>query len=167
MISDRWLQNVGSLLLTVICSFAQAAEATSEPGKEAAIPSTAEASKQELTVDQILAETLQEEDYGEVTRCIDMKRIRDSKILDRQHVAFRQSNSRIYIVKLIAPCRSLDYDDVLAIHSNSGRLCRLDTINTIDRASHIPGVPCQIDSFRQVSKEQYNFLRAELKKLRR
>lgn len=122
--------------------------------------------EQKLTVDQILAETLTEEDYGDVTRCIDMKRVRSSKILDRQHVAFRSSNRRIYLVKLIPPCRSLDYDDVLSISSNSNRLCRLDSINTIDRASGIPGVPCQIDSFRQISKEQYDFLREELKKHR-
>jgi len=124
------------------------------------------AAEQKLTVDQILAETLTEEDYGDVSRCIDMKRVRSTKILDRQHVAFRSSNRRIYLVKLIPPCRSLDYDDVLSISSNSNRLCRLDSINTIDRASGIPGVPCQIDSFRQISKEQYDFLREELKKHR-
>lgn len=119
-----------------------------------------------LTVEQILAETLDEDDYGNPTRCIDMKRIRTTKILDRQHVVFRSSNRRIWLVKLIPPCRSLDYDDVLSLPMTTGRLCRLDSIYTIDRASRIPGVPCKIDTFREISKEQYDFLREELKKHR-
>lgn len=136
------------------------------PPPEPPAGATPDAGNKELSVEDVLAETLTDEDYGDVTRCIDMGRINDSKILDRQHVAFKVSGRRIYIVKLIMPCRSLDYDDVLSLHSSSGRLCRLDSIHTIDRASGIPGVPCQIDSFRQVSKAQYDFLRAELKKHR-
>jgi hypothetical protein len=119
-----------------------------------------------LTVDQILAETLTEDDYGDPSRCIDMKRVRSTKILDRQHVAFRSSNRKIWLVKLIPPCRSLDYDDVLSLPTTTGRLCRLDSIYTIDRASGIPGVPCKIDTFREITKEQYDFLREELKKHR-
>jgi hypothetical protein len=141
----------------------RAGEAATTPADK---PANATEADRKLTVDQILAETLTDEDYGNVTRCIDTKRVRSTKILDQQHVVFRSSNRRIYLVKLIPPCRSLDYDDVLSIHSNTSRLCRLDSIHTIDRASGIPGVPCQIDAFRQISKEQYDFLREELKKLR-
>lgn len=156
---------VSALFMLTLVSGARAVEATDipEPPEKAAADA---GEKKELTVDDVLAETLPDEAYGDVARCIDMGRINDSKILDRQHVAFKLSGRRIYIVKLVMPCRSLDYDDVLSLHSNSGRLCKLDSIHTIDRASGIPGPPCQIENFRQVSKEQYDFLRAELKKHR-
>ena len=164
MTDSTWVARVAGVLWTGL--LAAAVPTGLHAGDKASAEPPASAAPKELTVEQILAETLTDEDYGETERCIDMGRINNTRILDRQHVAFRLSARRIYVVKLVSPCRSLDYDDVLSLNSTSGRLCRLDSIHTIDRASGIPGVPCQIDSFRQVSPEQYQFLRAELKKHR-
>lgn len=154
------------LVLPADAAETASAEALPVPAETATPPADAGGTEGKLTVEQILAETLDEDDYGNPTRCIDMKRIRTTKILDKQHVVFRSTNRQIWLVKLIPPCRSLDYDDVLSLPTNSGRLCRLDSIYTIDRASGIPGVPCKIDTFREISREQYEFLREELKKHR-
>ena len=119
-----------------------------------------------LTVEQILAETLTEEDYNESQRCLALRSVSDTYILDRQHISFRASRDKYYIVRLMRPCQGLDRDDLLVLSGRDSRLCRLDRINAIDRVSQIPSAHCVVDSVSAVTSSQYKFLRKELKRNR-
>ncbi len=127
-------------------------------------PPPAEPAK--LTVEQILAETLTEEDYNDAPRCLALRSVSDTYILDRQHISFRASRDKYYIVRLMRPCQGLDRDDLLVLNGRDSRLCRLDRINAIDRVSQIPSARCVVDSVSSVTASQYKFLRKELKRNR-
>ena len=117
----------------------------------------------QLTVEQILAETLTDEDYNNSQRCLALRSVSDTKILDRQHISFRATRDKYYIVRLIRPCQGLDRDDLLVLNGRDSRLCRLDRINAIDRVSQIPSARCVVDSVSPVTASQYKFLRKELR----
>ena len=157
------------LMFAVLSVNAQAEdeESTSPTqSEEDASPVVPPEEERTLTVDEILAETLDEADYTDGTRCLDLRRMSDTRILDRQHVAFRASRSTYYIIRLTRPCPGLDRDDLLVMRSRSERLCRLDSFTAVDRASGMPGARCVVDSIQNISAEQYQFLRRELKRNR-
>lgn len=119
------------------------------------------------TIEALLKETLTEADYESSQRCIQLNRVRQSEILDRQHVGLRTSRDSYQVIRLAKSCIGLDRDDVLSFRTNHGQLCRMDIIRGVDRASGIPGAFCSVDSIQAVTKEQYAFLRAQLRKQRR
>lgn len=129
-------------------------------GAEKSVPVT---ESPPLTVEQILAETLTDEDYDNSKRCLSLRSVSDTKILDRQHISFRATRDKYFIVRLIRPCQGLDRDDLLVLNGRDSRLCRLDRINAIDRVSQIPSARCVVDSVSAVTGSQYKFLRKELR----
>ena len=137
-------------------------------------PASEQASKKDKKPAPTVAELLQTDPellHGEDTpRCINTHRIRDSEVIDEQHVAFRVSRDEYYLVQFKRRCPGLRRGNPLYFETRMNRLCEHDVIRgsySSGVASFEPGMPCAIPEFQKVTKEQIVMLKDALKVLKR
>jgi hypothetical protein len=137
-----------------------AGETGDEAGKGPAVPDS---------VEEILQTPADEEAYGDSPQCLSINRIRDSEVLDGQHVVFRVGRDTYYLVQFKRRCPLLDRNDTIMYTVRTSRLCVLDSIRSVEGAAYgsPPGPPCPIPSFRQISEEQLDALRDALQQPRK
>jgi len=152
---------------------ASTSETEAEPAAEEAAGETGEPTgdvpAMPDTVEEILKTPADEEEYGDSPQCLSINRIRDSEVLDGQHVVFRVGRDTYYLVQFKRRCPLLDRNDTIMYTVRTSRLCVLDSIRSVQGAAYgaPPGPPCAIPSFRQISKEQLDALREALQQPRR
>jgi hypothetical protein len=127
------------------------------------------ANSPELSVEEILTQSADPESYGDTPRCIAVRRIRSSSVLNDRHVAFKISASSYYLVQFRNRCPMLERNAAISYETRSGQLCALDSIRGINGlgATARLGPPCQIPGFNEISREQLVSLRQQLKDDRR
>ena len=115
-------------------------------------------------VEAILNEASDPEGYGALERCIQVRSIRDSEVLDDRHVVFQLSGQQYYLVQFKHTCHRLRRGSSIAYESRGSQLCRLDNIHAIDDLRYGgTGPPCSIPGFYEVTKEQVALLKETLK----
>ena len=97
------------------------------------------------------------------TRCVSLNRIRDLRVVDDTHVAFRTKRDLYQLAVLRNRCVGLDRGGTVGFQSRGGRLCVGDSIQPIDRfGGRSFGIGCSIDRFVSVSGEHLAMLEAQL-----
>ncbi len=115
-------------------------------------------------VEAILNEAPDQEDYGEMERCIPVRSIRNSEVLDDRHVVFELPSKTYYLVQFRHTCHQLRRGTTIAYEPRGSQLCRLDDIHAINSFSiGSVGPPCSIPGFYEVTAEQVALLRDTLK----
>jgi hypothetical protein len=115
-------------------------------------------------VEAILNETSDPEGYGALERCIPVRSIRDSEVLDDRHVVFHLPGQKYYLVQFKHTCHRLRRGSSIAYQPRGSQLCRLDNIHAIDDLRYGgTGPPCSIPGFYEVTKEQVALLKETLK----
>jgi hypothetical protein len=115
-------------------------------------------------VEAILNQASGPEGYGALERCIAVRSIRDSEVLDDQHVVFQVSGKNYYLVQFKHTCHRLRRGSSIAYEPRGSQLCRLDTVHAIDDLRYGgTGPPCSIPGFYEVTKEQVALLKETLK----
>ena len=115
-------------------------------------------------VEAILNEASDPEAYGAQERCIAVRSIRDSEVLDNRHVVFRLSGQKYFLVQFKHDCQRLRRGSSIAYEPRGSQLCRLDNIRAIDDLRYGgTGPPCSIPGFYEVTKEQVALLKETLK----
>lgn len=71
---------------------------------------------------------------GTPVHCINLRDIQSSQIIDGTAIVYR-IGSRLYVNRPQSGANWLDDDDILATRTIGSQLCRIDTVNLIDRAS--------------------------------
>ena len=93
---------------------------------------------------------------GEVERCLQLHRIRDTRVIDTQHILFRTGVSRYYLNTLPRACGSLTIDRGFVIDQQLTKLCDVDWITVIqgspDRHGYFQGPGCGLGRFERVEK---------------
>ena len=108
-----------------------------------AIPATAQTAKADRAAatqaryDAKLAKALEGRVAGEPVRCIDMRSIRSSTIIDKTAIIYEVGN-KLYLNRPAGGASSLDSDDVLVTRTSSSQLCDIDIVRLIDRSNHFP-----------------------------
>ena len=108
-----------------------------------AIPATAQTAKADRAAaaqaryDAKLAKALEGRVAGEPVRCIDMRSIRSSTIIDKTAIIYEVGN-KLYLNRPADGASSLDSDDVLVTKTSSSQLCDIDIVRLIDRSNHFP-----------------------------
>lgn len=81
-----------------------------------------------------LAKTLEGRTAGKPVSCINLRDIQSSTIIDRTAIVYDVGN-KLYVNRPSIGATSLDSDDILLTKTHSSQLCRIDTVQLIDRTS--------------------------------
>ena len=108
-----------------------------------AIPATAQTAKADRAAaaqaryDAKLAKALEGRVAGEPVRCIDLRSIRSSTIIDKTAIIYEVGN-KLYVNRPAGGASSLGSDDVLVTKTSGSQLCDIDIVRLIDRSNHFP-----------------------------
>lgn len=119
-------------------------------------------------IEKLLTEPSEMDDYTVMERCLTLRSIRRTRILDDQHIVFEMPSDKLFLVRFKHRCMQLRRDSTLLFDVRGSRVCQLDTI----RASNSFGVgsvgpPCSIPGFVSVSSGQVALLKESLKAKRK
>lgn len=130
-----------------------------------------EVARQE-TLQDILNQPLDADEYGTPRRCISSISYRDFQALGSRYVLFKGPGGKLWLNELRGHCPGLRHAQALAFESDSHQLCELDRFVISDvfywpRYRRWPwewmdGIPCTLGKFQPVSPEQVDALRAAL-----
>ena len=119
----------------------------------------------ELTLEEILNQDPQKEDYVEERNCISAHRIRNVKVLDEHHVIFNMRRNKRYLVQFKHRCFGLKLNQPVSYEVNSSQVCKFDSIQGLENfAGRLQaGQRCRISGFQSISEEQVAVLKETLK----
>ncbi|MBX3562560.1 MAG: hypothetical protein KF780_12210 [Sphingomonas sp.] len=83
-----------------------------------------------------LARALEGRVAGEPVDCVDLRRVRSTRIIDETAILY-DMGSTIYVNRPRVGADSLDRWDTMVTRLHSSRLCSIDTVQMIDPVSHI------------------------------
>jgi len=159
-------RSLPAVLLCVL--FAAGNPAAAESGSKGSAAESSDESEAGLVfspeVEAILNEASDSEGYGAMERCIPVRSIRSSRVLDERHIVFELPSKKYYLVQFQHKCPQLRRDSSIAYEPRGSQLCRLDQIRAIDSFRSGPlGPPCSIPGFYEVTVDQVALLRETLK----
>jgi hypothetical protein len=80
-----------------------------------------------------LAKALDGRTAGKPVRCLNLRDIRSSEIIDRTAILYRTGGGRVYVNRPQIGRESLDDNDILVTRTFGSQLCSIDTVRLIDR----------------------------------
>ena len=94
-------------------------------------------------------------------RCIDTRRISNTRIVDKQNILFYMRGGVIYHNELPRACMGLRTGKTISYRTSLSRLCSNDLITLLDNfgMGMSRGPSCAIGKFRPVSKEEAEAIR--------
>lgn len=105
------------------------------------------------------------DDYQGFERCIDMRRIRTTKVLDERHVVVEMRQKEYYVIQLPRRCPGLRRNRPVMTEPRGRQFCQFDSIRPMYQNGFGGiewGTPCTIPGFHAVTKEQVVQLRESL-----
>lgn len=131
----------------------------------------AQAQRQE-SLDDILNQPLDADEYGTPRRCISQFAYRDFQPLGDRYVLFEGPGDRLWLNELRGRCPGLQRSSALAFDTRGNQICELDRFKITDwfvlsRFSRPPwdwleGIPCTLGKFQPVTPDQVEAVRAAL-----
>ena len=118
------------------------------------------------TLEEILKRDATRADYVKEVGCLNARQIRDTKVLDSRHVAFKMGRDEYYLVQFDNRCLGLRANRTVRLNMRNSRLCKFDSIQGIDLngiGGMRQGMNCAIPGFTQVTKAQVEQLKITLK----
>jgi hypothetical protein len=119
-----------------------------------------------LTVDEILANSLTESDYGKEERCLQLSDYQKIRVLDKRHLLFEGRGDKVWLNKLRIDCPGLRRNAVLQLEVRNTSVCNLDSVTSIEvRRLFVDKVSatCSLGPFVQIPREQAEFLKKEIR----
>ncbi|MFM2300650.1 MAG: hypothetical protein RLZZ84_386 [Pseudomonadota bacterium] len=95
---------------------------------------TALEARTRLTPEQELAKLIEGREAGPPVDCISLSDAHDMVVLDKTAIVYR-AGSVVYVNRPQNP-EQLRSDDIMVTHPTGSQFCRLDIVNTVDRAAH-------------------------------
>ena len=94
-------------------------------------------------------------DELEPVKCIPVRQIQETKIIDNQNILFYMNGNKIYRNNLPHKCGGLKRRDAFMYEVRTSRLCDLDTIKVVERfgGGFAPGASCGLGKFYPISEE--------------
>ena len=94
---------------------------------------------------------------GESNNCINTRRIRETSIIDKEHILFKLSHGEYAVNKLPRTCHSLRRGKTFAYAPIAQQLCSVDTITVLDdnlpMGFRLVGPRCGLGQFSMVKKK--------------
>ena len=138
--------------LTIICLSglptaiaAEESEASAEEGIE---------DEAGITVDEILANPLDDDAYVKSSRCLSPSRYRRIEIMNDRVVVFRGRGGDVWVNFLANRCLGLGPDMIVSVEKHGMRLCSRDRFRGLPRLRGGAGsMPCVLGDFHRVAAE--------------
>jgi hypothetical protein len=80
-----------------------------------------------------LAKALVGRTAGKPVRCLNLRDIQSSEIIDRTAILYRTGGGRLYVNRPEIGRESLDNNDILVTRTFGSQLCSIDTVQLLDR----------------------------------
>jgi hypothetical protein len=93
-----------------------------------------------------LAKALEGRTAGEPVKCINLRDIRSTEIIDRTAILYRMYNGTIYVNRP-SGAEILDNDDVLVTKTFTSQLCNIDIVQLVSRTSRFPSGSVGLSEF--------------------
>jgi hypothetical protein len=84
-----------------------------------------------------LAKALEGRTAGEPVRCITLRNIRSTTIIDKTAILYDMGGT-LYVNQPEGGASSLDDDDILYTKTHGSQLCDLDVVRLVDRSGYFP-----------------------------
>jgi hypothetical protein len=94
----------------------------------------------------VMAETKSEKYLGKKENCIDISRIKETRVLDDQTILFGMRGGEFYLNRLPVKCVSLKIAGGFSYSTSIDKLCKQDTIKVVQQSS-APSFTCSIGEF--------------------
>ena len=109
---------------------------------------------------------LDEEDFAidrEGERCVNVRNIRDTDILDERTILFRMRGGDYFVNYLRHDCPGLAREERFSYRISGGRLCQVDMIRVIEQFGGFiqEGMSCGLGVFYPITEEEAEFLALE------
>lgn len=102
-----------------------------------------------------LTKMLEGREAGKPVSCISNMQNRDLTVIDRTALVYG-SGTTIYVNRTQDP-RWIDRDDIIVTKpTNAAELCRMDSMHTMDRSTHMRGGAIMLDDFVPYTKVRAN-----------
>jgi len=156
--TSRWPAVATVFAAIMLCSIAGAEER--DAGIDELDANEAEARAQEST-EAAGDESLDANLFGESRKCVNVRRISRTDVLDDRSILFYMYGSEILLNKLPHRCSGLRMADAFSYDVRTSQLCDIDMIRVVRTfgGGLSPGIGCPLGKFQQVSEEQVMFLR--------
>jgi hypothetical protein len=100
-----------------------------------------------------LAKALEGRTAGKPVKCINLRDIRSTEIIDRTAVLYRLYNGKIYVNRP-SGASTLDSDDILVTRTTMSQLCSIDIVQLVSRTSRFPSGSLGLSEFIPYSKPE-------------
>jgi hypothetical protein len=99
-------------------------------------------------------------DTDKFERCVQLRSIKQTKILDDQNILFYTSNNKNYKNRLPYPCGGLASADSFMYRTSENKLCNVDLITVLNKlgSSFMPGPSCGLGMFEPLDQQQLDAL---------
>lgn len=94
------------------------------------------------------------EPTGQYENCLGVTRIKQSKIIDKQHILFKTNGGKDYVVTLTRKCHSLASYRGISYATSLHKLCAQDIINVFDGGTRWSYGSCGLDKFELVTEKE-------------
>jgi len=93
-------------------------------------------------------------------RCISIRSIKQTKVLDDQNVLFYTTGNRNYKNHLAYPCSGLAVADSFMYRTSESKLCNVDIITVLNRmgGGGTQGASCGLGMFEEIDQQQLDAL---------
>lgn len=98
-----------------------------------------------------LAKTLEGRTAGDPVKCINLRDIRSTEIVDNTAILYRLYNGKIYVNRP-SGAGLLDRNDILVTRTFTSQLCSIDIVQLVDRTSRFPSGSIGLSEFTPYSK---------------
>jgi len=99
-----------------------------------------------------MAENKADKYLGESVMCIEVDRIKETRVLDNQTILFEMRGGTFYINRLPIKCMGLMISGGFQYSTSDQKLCRQDSITVIERSS-ASGSTCPLGEFVQFKQK--------------
>jgi hypothetical protein len=94
----------------------------------------------------VFAESQADKYLGERTTCLDVGRIKETRVLDDQTILFETYGGAVYISRLPAPCVGLRIAEGFSYSTSISKLCKHDIIEVVEEGP-FRGSTCGLGEF--------------------
>lgn len=90
---------------------------------------------------------------GEMKRCLNPTRIRQSRVVDDNHIIFEISSRKVYLMTLPRKCPRLGFHRAIKYDVRGGSICKSDLFEVFDSMG-IRGPNCSFGEFERLTRKK-------------
>lgn len=87
---------------------------------------------------------------GETKNCVRTTRIRNTDIIDDNHIVFQMRNGDAYLNRLSDGCHQLEFEGTFSYKTSIAQLCQHEIIRVVDDSNQMERGACGLGEFEEI-----------------